>query len=49
MYPRFSTINLIPKRRSAMSAEENKAVVRRFFESAASGEQDDVLIAPDIA
>ena len=32
-----------------MPAEENKALVRRFFEFAASGEQDDLLLAPDIA
>ena len=31
-----------------MSTEENKAVVRRFFDNAASGAGDDELIAEDI-
>ena len=32
-----------------MSIEENKAIVRRFYQFGATGEQDDLLLAPDIA
>jgi predicted ester cyclase len=36
---------VLSEERCAMSSEENKAVVRRFFENAGSGTRDDQLIA----
>src|SRR5687768_10248166 len=38
---------VLSEERCAVSSEENKAVVRRFFENAGSGTRDDELIAED--
>jgi steroid delta-isomerase-like uncharacterized protein len=43
----WSRSAVLSEKGCAVSSEENKAVVRRFFENAGSGERDDELIAED--